>query len=116
MLTLLRPIIGWIFFNGLYFGGIGIALASIVRKAEWGLLLMVALIPQPNVFYRLYTFPMGKDFLEVLFCADVVGIFVNKGGGRGHLEGPFHDTRFRKIRNGGEAFFTHSSCLLFFWP
>jgi len=48
MLTVLRPIISWIFFNGLYFGGMGIALASIVRKAEWGLLLMVALIPQPK--------------------------------------------------------------------
>jgi putative inorganic carbon (HCO3(-)) transporter len=80
MLTLLRPIISWIFFNGLYFGGIGIALASIVRKAEWGLLLMVALIPQPNIFYRLYDFPMGKDFLDIIFCAVVIGIFVNKRG------------------------------------
>ena len=80
MLTLLRPIISWIFLNGLYFGGIGIALASIARRAEWGLLLMVALIPQPNIFYKLYAFPMGKDLLDVLFCAVVIGIFVNKGG------------------------------------
>jgi hypothetical protein len=36
-------------------------LASVVRKAEWGLLLTVALIPQTNIVYRLYNFPMEKD-------------------------------------------------------
>lgn len=80
MLNFLRPIISVIFFTGLYFGGLGIALASIVRRAEWGLMLMVALIPQPNLFYKLYAAPMGKDFLDILFCAVVIGIFVNKGG------------------------------------
>jgi O-antigen ligase len=80
MLTLLSAIIGLIFFKCLYFGGIGIALVSIVRKAEWGLLLLVALIPQPNIFYKLYAFPMGKDFLDILFIAVGIGIFVNKGG------------------------------------
>lgn len=80
MLTLLSAVIGLIFFKCLYFGGIGIALVSIVRKAEWGLLLLVALIPQPNIFYKLYAFPMGKDFLDILFIAVGIGIFVNKGG------------------------------------
>jgi len=80
MLTLLSATIGLIFFKCLYFGGIGIALVSIVRKAEWGLLLLVALIPQPNIFYKLYAFPMGKDFLDILFIAVGIGIFVNKGG------------------------------------
>jgi putative inorganic carbon (HCO3(-)) transporter len=64
----------------LYFGGIITAILSIFRRAEWGLLLMVALIPQPNIFYRLYPFPMGKDFLDILFIAVGIGIFVNKGG------------------------------------
>jgi O-antigen ligase len=64
----------------LYFGGIITAIVAIVRKAEWGLLLMVALIPQPNVFYKLYPFPMGKDFLDMLFLAVGIGIFVNKRG------------------------------------
>ncbi len=64
----------------LYFGGIITAIVSIFRRAEWGLLLMVALIPQPNIFYKLYPFPMGKDFLDILFIAVGIGIFVNKGG------------------------------------
>jgi O-antigen ligase len=57
-----------------------IAIIAIFRKAEWGLLLMVALIPQPNIFYKLYPFPLGKDFLDILFLAVGIGIFVHKGG------------------------------------
>jgi O-antigen ligase len=64
----------------LYFGGILTAIVSIFKRAEWGLLLMVALIPQPNIFYKLYDFPMGKDFLDILFIAVGIGIFVNKRG------------------------------------
>jgi putative inorganic carbon (HCO3(-)) transporter len=62
----------------LYFGGVLTAIVTIYWKAEWGLLLMVALIPQPNIFYKLYDFPMGKDFLDILFLAVLIGIFVNK--------------------------------------
>jgi len=64
----------------LYFGGILTAIVALVRKPEWGLLLMVAMIPQPNIFYKLYSFPMGKDFLDILFIAVGIGIFVNKRG------------------------------------
>jgi len=64
----------------LYFGGIITAILTIFRRAEWGLFLMVALIPLPNVFYKLYPYPMGKDFLDILFIAVGIGIFVNKGG------------------------------------
>ena len=64
----------------LYFGGILTCLLSVFKKASWGLLLMVILIPQPNIFYRLYHFPGGKDLLDFLFLAVMIGIFVNKGG------------------------------------
>jgi len=64
----------------LYFGGILTAIVTIFRRAEWGLLLIVALIPQPNIFYKLYAFPMGKDFLDILFIAVGIGILINKGG------------------------------------
>jgi O-antigen ligase len=62
----------------LYFGGLITCLLSILKRAEWGLFLMVALIPQPNIFYKLYEFPMGKKFLDLLFIAVLIGIFVNK--------------------------------------
>jgi len=64
----------------LYFGGLIMAIVAIFRKPEWGLLLIVALIPQPNIFYKLYPYPMGKDFLDILFVAVGIGIFVNKRG------------------------------------
>ena len=62
----------------LYFGGFATCLLSIFKKAEWGLFLMVALIPQPNIFYKLYEFPLGQKFLDLLFIAVLIGIFVNK--------------------------------------
>jgi putative inorganic carbon (HCO3(-)) transporter len=62
----------------LYFGGLLTTIVTIYWKAEWGLLLMVALVPQPNIYYKLYSYPMGKDFLDILFFAVVIGIFVNK--------------------------------------
>lgn len=64
----------------IYFGGILTCILSIIKKASWGLILMVILIPQPNIFYRLYHFPGGKDLLDFLFLAVMIGIFVNKGG------------------------------------
>lgn len=72
----LRPL----FLQILYFGGILTAIVTIFRKAELGLLLMVVLLPQPNIFYKLYGFPLGKDFLDIMFFAVVIGIFVNKRG------------------------------------
>jgi len=62
----------------LYFGGLFTCLLSIFKRAEWGLFLMVALIPQPNIFYKLYRFPMGTHFLDLLFISVLIGIFVNK--------------------------------------
>jgi O-antigen ligase len=62
----------------LYFGGLATCLLSIFKRAEWGLFLMVALIPQPNIFYKLYEYPMGQKFLDLLFIAVLIGIFVNK--------------------------------------
>jgi hypothetical protein len=56
----------------LYFGGLLTAMVTIFWKAEWGLLLMVALIPQPNIYYKLYGYPMGKDFLDILFFAVLI--------------------------------------------
>ncbi len=80
MIAFLRPIISWILVNTLYFGGIITAIISIAKKAEWALYLAVALIPQPNVYHKLYSFPYGKDFIDMLILAVFIGIFVNKKG------------------------------------
>jgi len=64
----------------LYFGGILTIILTIFKRAEWGLYFMVALLPQPNIYYKLYDFPMGKDMLNFLFLAVLLGIFINKNG------------------------------------
>src|SRR4030043_1826321 len=62
----------------LYYGGILTCIPTIFRRAEWGFFLMVALIPQPNIFYKFYDYPMGTKYLDLLFVAVLIGIFVNK--------------------------------------
>jgi O-antigen ligase len=78
MLTLIFTFVKSLALPILYFGGLLTCLLSIFKRAEWGLFLMVALIPQPNIFYKLYEFPMGQKFLDLLFFAVLIGIFVNK--------------------------------------
>lgn len=55
-------------------------IATVFKRAEWGLYLMVALIPLPNVWYKFYSYPMGKDYLDLLFLAIVVGIILQQIG------------------------------------
>lgn len=80
MLTFLFSFIRGLALPILFLGGLFTCLLSVFRNAAWGLLLMVALIPQPNILYRLYNFPIGKDFLDILLLAVLVGIFINKRG------------------------------------
>jgi O-antigen ligase len=57
-----------------------ITVLSVFKRAEWGLLLIVALIPQPNVYYQFYIFPMGEDMLDIsIFCVLLGIIFQKKG-------------------------------------
>jgi O-antigen ligase len=62
----------------LYYGGMLTCIPTIFRRAEWGFFLMVALIPQPNIFYKFYDYPMGTKYLDLLFISVLIGIFVNK--------------------------------------
>jgi O-antigen ligase len=62
----------------LYYGGVLTCIPTIFKRAEWGFFLMVALIPQPNIFYKLYEYPIGKNFLDLLFISVLIGIIINK--------------------------------------
>ncbi len=42
--------------------------------------LLVALIPLPTLWYKLYEFPLGKEFLDYLFICVFIGVFVRKRG------------------------------------
>jgi O-antigen ligase len=80
MLGALKALIRLILSPSLYAATIGTAIASVVKRAEWALYLLILLIPLPNVWYKLQDFPLGKDILDVLELAVLLGIFVNKGG------------------------------------
>lgn len=62
----------------LYYGGVLTCIPTIFRRAEWGFFLMVALIPQPNIFYKFYVYPMGTKYLDLLFISVLIGIIVQK--------------------------------------
>ena len=65
---------------GLAIGGIVVFLVSIFYAAEWGLYLVTFLVPQPNVWHKLYSLPFGKDIIDALVGACLLGILVQKKG------------------------------------
>ena len=54
--------------------------SSIFKNANWGLFVLVALIPLPNLWYMLHPYPFGKDLIDFLFFGTLIGILVNKDG------------------------------------
>jgi putative inorganic carbon (HCO3(-)) transporter len=78
ILNFLISIVKSVLIPVLYYGGFFTCILTILKRAEWGLFLMVALIPQPNIFYKLYDFPMGQKFLDMLFISVLFGIIISK--------------------------------------
>jgi len=86
ILTAIKKILRLILFPSLYIGGFYVTFCSIFKDAKWGIYLLVFLIPQPNIWHKFFNLPMGKDFLDILFLAVMMGIFVQKkklGGASG---------------------------------
>lgn len=64
----------------LYVGGIIMMFYTMLKEAKWGLFLLIFLIPQPNIWYKFHQYPFGKDFLDLLFFAILVGMLIQKKG------------------------------------
>jgi O-antigen ligase len=64
----------------LFYSGIAVMVISIFRRPELGLMVLVGLISQPNIYYQLYAFPLGKDFLDLMVISVILGTFFRKGG------------------------------------
>ena len=64
----------------LYFAAIISVLVTIFKRAGVGLYLMIAMIPQPNVWHKLIDYPFGKDFMDVLFFSILLGIIYQRKG------------------------------------
>jgi O-antigen ligase len=78
MLEKLKSLIRLNIIYALYFGGLVVAIVSIYKKAELGFFIVVGLISQPNIWYKFQSLPMGKDFLDLMFLAVLIVIFINK--------------------------------------
>jgi len=53
-------------------------LKTMFRNALWGMYLLVFLIPQPNIWYKFHDYPFGKDFMDLLIVAILIGIILQK--------------------------------------
>jgi putative inorganic carbon (hco3(-)) transporter len=76
MLALLKPIIPWV----LYAAVLAVALVGMTRHAQRSLYLLVLLTPLPALWYPLHGLPLGKDTMDILVFACIVGAYVNKDG------------------------------------
>ena len=63
-----------------YIGAFITVVTSIFKNARWGLFVLVALIPLPNLWYKLHPYPLGKDLIDFLFFSILIGLFINKDG------------------------------------
>lgn len=84
MITALKQILHAIFaplsVPLLYTGAFFTLVTAMFKRAEWGVFVLVALIPMPNVWYKFHGYPLGKDLIDLLIFAILVGIFINKKG------------------------------------
>ena len=57
----------------LYILGFLVALLTIVYKVEIGIFFFIPLIPLHTVLVKMHQYPMGKDFIDILFFAMLIG-------------------------------------------
>ena len=62
MLGVLKAYLKLVGTVGIYLGGYIVMVATLIKEAKYGLFLLVALIPQANIWYRFHAYPFGKDY------------------------------------------------------
>lgn len=63
-----------------YLGVFWTAISSAFRKAELGVYVLTAMIPLPNIWYKFHSYPLGKDFIDIIIFSVLIGIYINKKG------------------------------------
>lgn len=51
---------------------------GIFKRADWALILLTVLIPLPNIWYPIQSFPLGKDTMDLLFLSAYIGSKLRK--------------------------------------
>ncbi len=76
MLTYLKRIIHSLLPSTLYFSCILVVLYTISKDSIIGISTYIFLIPQPNIWKKFYKFPLGNNYLDLLFVAIVISLLV----------------------------------------
>lgn len=64
----------------LYVLGGMVVVVSLFKSALTGLSLLTFLIPQPNLWHRLYTYPLGDQYIDILYFAVLIGMLLQERG------------------------------------
>jgi O-antigen ligase len=72
----LHAIMPWVMYLAIF---ITIGYAAF-KRSSWGLMLLILLIPQPNIWYKIHPLPLGTETMDLLLIATIAGIFINNGG------------------------------------
>jgi hypothetical protein len=80
MLTVVKNFLKALLIPSIYTGGFLVSIISLFKEARWGLFVLVFIIPQPNIYYKLHQYFLGKDFLDIIFISVFLGIFIQKKG------------------------------------
>jgi O-antigen ligase len=78
--TFLHAVLSPIAIPLVYLSAFLTVVTSMLKNAQWGLFVLVAIIPLPNIWYKLHPYPLGKDLIDFLIFAVIIGIFINREG------------------------------------
>lgn len=70
----------------IYLGGVVVALLTIFKRNELGLMYLVLFLPLQNVKQKMHIFPLGNNFYDILIIALIIGWFVRKNRSNGVFE------------------------------
>lgn len=76
MLHFIKSIIKALSIPILYLSSWIVSLYSIFKDEKIGLFLIILFVSLPNVHHKMYKFPMGKDFIDILFFSVFFGLII----------------------------------------
>jgi putative inorganic carbon (hco3(-)) transporter len=80
MLTLIKSFIKTISLPILYIGSIFVAFKTVSKETRIGFYLLVFLIPQTNLWHKLFAYPLGSSLLDILILSILLGIIYQGKG------------------------------------
>ncbi len=72
----LHDILPWVMYLSIFF----VIVAAGIKRAQWGLLLLIVLIPLPNIWYKVHELPLGTETMDLVLLATMIGAHINNGG------------------------------------